>query len=167
MMERRNSIMKRKNNTNLGFTLVEMMAVLLIIALLAGLAGTAFLGQIDKAKKKATQADLVTLRNAVTMFKMDTGFYPSEEVGLIELIEQPMDLEGWAEGGYLEETTLPEDGWGNDFVYLLEPGDGKPFVIISYGADGKEGGDGNDTDLTSNNLEGTSDVDMGAEPEVF
>lgn len=155
--------MKNKNYKNSGFTLVEMMAVLLIIALLAGLAGNAFLGQIDKAKKQSTQADLVTLRNAVTMFKMDTGYYPSEEVGLIELVEQPMDLEGWSEGGYLEEMSLPQDGWGNEFVYILDPGDGKPFVIISYGADGKEGGDGFDTDLTSNNLEGTSESDMGGE----
>lgn len=155
--------MRKKHYKNDGFTLVEMMAVLLIIALLAGLASTAFLGQMDKAKKKTTQADLVTLRNAVTMFKMDTGYYPSEEVGLIELIEQPMDLEGWAPGGYLEETSLPKDGWGNEFVYMLDPGDGKPFVIISYGADGKEGGDGYDVDLTSNNLEGIDETGMGTE----
>ena len=157
--------MKKRNHENRGFTLVEMMAVLLIIALLAGLAGTAFLGQLDKAKRKSTQADLVTLRNAVMMFKMDTGHFPSEDVGLIELIEQPMDLEGWAPGGYLQEKSLPRDGWGNDFDYILDPGDGSPFVIISYGADGQEGGEGYDEDISSNNLEGTNEGDMGTEDD--
>ena len=157
--------MNKKEHKKNGFTLVEMMAVLLIIALLAGLAGTSFLGQIDKAKVKTTKADLVTLRNAVTNFKMDTGFYPSEEVGLIELVEQPMDLNNWTPGGYLQETTIPKDGWGNDFIYLLDPGDGKPFVIMSYGADGKEGGDGYDADISSNNLEGTTS-EYGMEPEA-
>jgi len=157
--------METKKYNKSGFTLVEMMAVLLIIALLAGLAGTSFLGQIDKAKVKTTKADLVTLRSAVTQFKMDTGYYPSEEVGLIELVEEPMDLDGWAPGGYLQEITIPKDGWGNDFVYLLDPGDGKPFVIISYGADGKEGGEDYDADISCNNLEGTSSG-YGTESDV-
>jgi len=155
--------MKKRTHKNQGFTLVEMMAVLLIIALLAGLAGNAFLGQIDKAKVKTTKVDLVTLRNAVTNFYMDTGHYPSEEVGLIELVEEPMDLEGWTPGGYLQGTTLPKDGWGNDFVYFLDYGDGKPFVIFSYGKDGQEGGDGYDRDISCNNLEGTDETDMGTE----
>ncbi len=144
--------MNKRAYKNRGFTLIEMMAVLLIIALLSSLAGVAFLGKIDDAKVKTTKADLVTLRNAVIQFKMDTGYYPSEEVGLIELIEQPMDLNNWSPGGYLTETVLPKDGWGNDFYYLLDAGDGKPFVIFSYGADGQEGGDGYDTDISCNNL---------------
>jgi general secretion pathway protein G len=147
--------MKKQTHKIQGFTLVELMAVLLIIALLAGLAASNFMGQIDKAKVKATKANLVTLRNAVMQFKMDTGYYPSEEVGLEELVVQPMDLEGWAPGGYLQETVVPQDAWKNDFVYLLNPESGKPFVIISYGADGKEGGEGYDADIYSDNLEGT------------
>lgn len=149
--------MKKKNGKNDGFTLIEMMAVLLIIALLAGLASTAFLGKIDEAKVKTTKANLVTLRNAVLNFKMDTGYFPSEEVGLIELIEQPMDLEGWVPGGYLQETVLPQDGWGHDFDYILNPESGKAFDIISYGADGKEGGDGYDADISCNNLSGSGE----------
>ena len=147
--------MKKQTHKIQGFTLVELMAVLLIIALLAGLAASNFMGQIDKAKVKATKANLVTLRNAVMQFKMDTGYYPSEEVGLEELVVQPMDLEGWAPGGYLQETVVPQDAWKNDFVYLLNPESGKPFVIISYGADGKEGGEGYDADIYSDNLEGS------------
>jgi len=76
-----------------------------------------------------------------------------------------MDLDGWAPGGYLQEITIPKDGWGNDFVYLLDPGDGKPFVIISYGADGKEGGEDYDADISCNNLEGTSSG-YGTESDV-
>jgi len=149
--------MTKKTHKQYGFTLVELMAVLLIIALLAGLAATNFMGQTDKAKVTTTKATLATLHQAVNMFKLDTGYYPSEEVGLIELIEQPMDLSGWAPGGYLEQTSVPRDAWKNDFIYMLNPESGKPFVIISYGADGKEGGTGYDADIESTNLEGASE----------
>jgi general secretion pathway protein G len=143
----------RQTRKNEGFTLVELMAVLLIIALLAGLAATNFMGQTDKAKVITTKADLKTLHNAVNMFKLDTGRYPSEDVGLIELIEQPTDVEGWNPEGYLGTTSLPRDAWKNDFVFMLNPESGKPFVIISYGADGKEGGEGYDMDLYSTDTE--------------
>ena len=159
--------MKKHKHTIQGFTLVELMAVLLIIALLAGLAATNFMGQTDKAKVTTTKATMATLHQAVNMFKLDTGYYPSEEVGLIELVEQPMDLEGWAPGGYLEQTNVPKDAWKNDFVYLLDPESGKPFVIISYGADGKEGGDGYDADIYSTNLDGSEDTTYGGEDTMY
>jgi general secretion pathway protein G len=89
------------------------------------------------------------LHSAVIQFKLDTGRYPAEEAGLQELIEQPTDVTGWNTGGYLETTTLPKDAWGNEFVYQLMPESGKPFVIISYGANGEEGGETYDTDLYS------------------
>lgn len=126
-----------------GFTLVELMAVLLIVALLAGLAAKSFMGQTEKAKVIATKADLKTLHAAVNMFKLDTGRYPSEDMGLIELVEEPTDVTGWNREGYLETTDIPTDAWGNEFIYMLNPESGKPFVIISYGADGKEGGEEN------------------------
>ena len=143
----------RHNCKNRGFTLVEIMAVLLIIGLLAGLAAKNFMGQTEKAKVTITKATLKTLHGAVNMFKLDTGAYPSEDVGLIELIEQPADLTGWDPEGYLESTDVPRDAWKNDFVYMLNPENGKPFVIISYGADGKEGGEGNDMDLWSTDVD--------------
>ncbi|MCE5185473.1 MAG: type II secretion system major pseudopilin GspG [Planctomycetaceae bacterium] len=138
---------------NRGFTLVEIMAVLLIIGLLAGIAAKNFMGQTEKAKVTVTKATLKNLHAAVNMFKLDTGVYPSEDVGLIELIEQPADLQGWNAEGYLEGTDVPRDAWKNDFVYMLNPENGKPFVIISYGADGKEGGEGNDMDLWSTDVD--------------
>lgn len=143
----------KQNRKNKGFTLVEIMAVLLIIGLLAGIAAKNFMGQTEKAKVTVTKATLKTLHGAVNMFKLDTGVFPSEDVGLIELVEAPTDLTGWNSDGYLESTEIPKDAWKNEFVYMLNPENGKPFVIISYGADGKEGGEGNDMDLWSTDVE--------------
>ncbi|MCK5175341.1 MAG: type II secretion system major pseudopilin GspG [Planctomycetes bacterium] len=135
-----------KNNTDKkrnAFTLVEVMAVLVIIGLLAAVAVQNFMGTTDKARVKTTQANLKVLHEQVQMFKLDTGRYPSEEAGLMELIEEPTDVDDWQPGGYIDSTELPPDGWKNDFVYQLDPESGKPFVVISYGADGEEGGEGN------------------------
>lgn len=136
-----------------GFTLVELMVVMLIVALLAGIAATNFMGQSEKAKVTATKATLKALQSAVNMFKLDTGRYPTEDLGLLELVEQPTDVTGWTPGGYLETTQVPMDAWKNEFIYQLNPESGKPFVIISYGADGKEGGEEYDADLYSTDVE--------------
>ncbi|MHC5192016.1 MAG: type II secretion system major pseudopilin GspG [Planctomycetota bacterium] len=159
--------MNRKQTNKIGgFTLVELMAVLLIIALIAGLAAKSFMGSTEKAKVVTTKATLSTLHGAVNMFKLDTVHYTSEEMGLIELIEQPMDLEDWAPAGYLEQTSIPKDAWKNEFMYFRNPESGKPFVIISYGADGQEGGEGYNRDIESTNLDGSSSDSMyGGEAE--
>ncbi|MBL7215013.1 MAG: type II secretion system major pseudopilin GspG [Phycisphaerae bacterium] len=141
--------MNKNTRTRKAFTLVELMAVLLIVALLAGLAAKSFMGQTEKAKVITTKATLKVLHGAVNMFKLDTGRYPNEDMGLLELVEEPTDVEGWNSEGYLESTDIPRDAWKNDFIYMLNPESGKPFVIISYGADGKEGGE-----------EGTYDYDL-------
>jgi len=140
---------KRKTALRKGFTMVELMAVLIIISLLAMVVVRNFVGQTDKARIITTKASLRLLHQAVTQFKMDTGRFPTEEEGLVALIEQPSDVTGWEPGGYLETTQIPQDGWGNDFIYELYPESGKPFVIKSLGADGEEGGEDNDADLLS------------------
>jgi general secretion pathway protein G len=129
--------------------MIEIMAVIVIIGILAGIVAVSVVGKIDKARVISTKASLKMLHSAVIQFKLDTGRYPTEEAGLQELIEQPTDVTGWNTGGYLETTSLPKDAWGNDFVYQLLPESGKPFVIISYGANGEEGGEGYDADLYS------------------
>ena len=132
-----------------GFTMIELMAVLIILGLLFAVVARNFVGQTDKARVTTTRANLKILHDAVKSFKMDTGRYPTEEEGLDVLIHTPMDVSGYQEGGYLDQTKLPVDGWDRDFVYELYPENGMPFVIKSYGADGQEGGEGYDADLLS------------------
>jgi len=140
---------RTKHNTRKGFTMVELMAILIIIGLLATLVVTKVASKIDQARVTTTKANLKLLHAAVNQFKMDTGRFPSEDLGLTELIEQPSDITNYEPGGYLETTEIPKDGWGNEFVYELYPESGKPFVIKSYGADGEEGGEEYDGDLYS------------------
>jgi general secretion pathway protein G len=138
-----------KRQTRKAFTMVELMAMLIIIGLLATLVVTKVASKIDDAKVTTTRANLKVLHAAVNQFKMDTGRFPTEEEGLNALIEKPSDVEKYEEGGYLETTTIPKDAWRHDFIYELYPESGKPFVIKSYGADGEEGGDGINKDLYS------------------
>ena len=132
-----------------AFTMVELMAVLIIIGLLMGIVAKNFMGHTDKARVINTKANLKVLHQAVQEFKMYSGRYPTEDEGLYALIEQPTDVENWEPGGYLESTELPVDAWGREFVYQLNPPSGKPFVVISYGADGEFEGEGYDADLYS------------------
>lgn len=130
---------QRKRYVRHGFTMVELMAILIIIGLLATVVVTKVASKIDQARITTTKANLKILHSAVNQFKMDTGRFPSEELGLLELIEQPTDVINWEPGGYLETTELPPDGWGNEFKYELYPESGKQFVIRSFGPDGEEG----------------------------
>jgi general secretion pathway protein G len=139
----------KKRDVRKGFTMVELMAVLVILGLLMAVVVRNFVGTTDKARVTTTKASLKSLHFAVNQFKMDTGQYPTEEEGLTVLIAPPPDVENYQPGGYLETTDIPQDGWGREFFYQLWPESGKPFAIISYGADGEEGGEGYDADLYS------------------
>jgi len=129
--------------------MVELMAVLIILGLLATVVVRNFVGQVDRSKKTTTRANLRLLHSAVNEFYMNNNRYTTEEEGLYALIEQPMDVENWPVGGYLDTTDIPTDGWGRDFIYELYPESGKPFVIKSLGADGEEGGEDYNEDLLS------------------
>jgi general secretion pathway protein G len=149
MKKIRNPKSEIRNLKYRAFTMIEIMAVIVIIGILAGIVAVNVVGRIDKARVTTTKANLKLLHSAVIQFKLDTGRYPGEDMGLLELIEEPTDVTGWAEGGYLNTTDIPKDAWGNDFIYQIYPESGKPFVVISYGADGEEGGEGYNADLYS------------------
>jgi len=104
---------------------------------------------INRTRITTTKANLKSLNMAVNRFKMDTGRFPNDEEGLMALIKKPSDVTNYAPGGYLDTTEMPRDAWGRDFIYKRFPESGKPFVIMSYGADGEKGGQGYDADLLS------------------
>ncbi len=139
----------RKRQVRTGFTMVELMAVLIILGLLAGVVVKNFVGQTERAKVTTTKASLRQLASAVNQFYMDTNRYPAEDEGLYALIEPPSDVQNFQPGGYLDTTDVPTDGWGNEFIYELYPESGKPFVIKSLGADSQDGGEGYNADLLS------------------
>lgn len=127
-----------------GFTLLELLVVLLIIALLAAYVGPKLFSQVDKAKVKATQAQMTTLANALTQFRLDTGRYPSQEEGLDVLVAPARGVEAW-NGPYLAKA-VPKDGWGHAYRWNVPGRDGEA-EIVSLGRDGREGGEGVDGDL--------------------
>jgi general secretion pathway protein G len=143
--------MKDRRNTkkNSGFTMIELMAVLIIMGLLFAVVAGKFVSQTDDARVRTTKASLKTLHSLVTQFKMDSTRYPFAEEGLDVLINQPMGVENYPEGGYIETTEIGTDGWGREFIYEEYPESGKPFVIKSLGADGEPGGEKYDADLLS------------------
>jgi general secretion pathway protein G len=130
---------ERKKRVRYGFTMVELMAMLIIIGLLATLVVTKVASKIDQARVTTTKANLKALHAAVNQFKMDTNRFPAEDEGLMALVEQPPDVLNWEPGGYLETTEISPDGWGNEFIYELYPESGKQFAIRSMGPDGEEG----------------------------
>ncbi len=132
-----------------GFTMVELMAVLIILGLLAAVVVRNFVGRVDDARVKVTKASLRQLHTAINEFHMDTGRWPTEQEGLTVLVQQPTDVTGWRTGGYIETVEVPKDGWGRDFIFELLPESGRPFAIKSLGADGQEGGEAYNADLLS------------------
>jgi general secretion pathway protein G len=129
-----------------GFTLVELIVVVIIIGLLAGLVLPQFIRQEEKAKVKTTQAQIELLGTALDTFRLDIGRYPTTEEGLQALRQKPGVLERW-DGPYLKKD-VPPDPWGRPYMYK-SPGQHGPYEIISYGADGAPGGDGDNRDITS------------------
>ncbi len=129
-----------------GFTLVEIMVVVIIIGILATLVIANVVGQSDRARVKVTKAMLTTVASQLDIFKLDHNRYPDALEDLMTPPNYITKTENWPQGGYLKEQ--PMDGWGNKLVYRRGASSAtRPFELISYGADGKEGGDGFDADI--------------------
>jgi len=135
-----------------GFTLIEIMVVVIILGLLAGLVLPRILGQEEKAKVETAKVQIRSLESALDAFKLDNGFYPTTDQGLDALINKPAAgriPNNWREGGYLKPARIPKDPWGKDYVYLSPGNEGREYDIISYGADNEPGGEGNNADIES------------------
>lgn len=132
----------------LGFTLLEMLVVLVIIGLLAGLVGPRLFSQVDKSKLTTTATQVKMLRGAVESLRLDIGRYPTPEEGLSLLSKPPADAAQAARwrGPYLDGA-LPEDPWNHPYQYAVPGADGQPFALYSFGADGKRGGTGDAADI--------------------
>lgn len=131
-----------------GFTLLEMLVVLVIIGLIAGLVGPRLFSKVDSSKVQAAGVQIKLLRGAVETLRMDVGSYPTPDVGLAVLVTPPADpaMRSRWKGPYLDEA-VPLDPWGQPYIYQVPGEEGRPFSIISLGADGKPGGEGNDADI--------------------
>jgi len=137
----------RKSDTA-GFTLIEIMAVVLIIGLLSTIVGVSIFAQVDKGRITAASVQIANLESVLELYRMDSARYPTTEQGLDALINEPDDARNYPPGGYLQKRRVPEDPWGNPYEYE-QPGQNNShsFDIWSFGADGKSGGDGVDADI--------------------
>ena len=135
-----------------GFTLIELMVVIIILGLLAAIVMPRIVGETDKARYGAALAQMRILEDALKRYKLDNGVFPTTEQGLEALVRRPTSgvlPRGWPEGGYLDKQEIPRDPWGNPYIYI-SPGQHSPdYDIKSLGADGVEGGDGYNADIES------------------
>ncbi|GAB4174791.1 MAG: type II secretion system major pseudopilin GspG [Geothermobacteraceae bacterium] len=136
-----------------GFTLIEILVVVLILGILAGIVVPRLLDKPEEARRTKAAVQIRGLEEALAIFKLDNGFYPDTEQGLEALVEKPATGRippRWRAGGYIKK--IPKDPWGNDYIYI-SPGSHGDFDLSSYGADGQPGGDGDDADINGWELE--------------
>ena len=140
------SSIQRVSNLQSGFTLIEIMVVIVILAILAGLVVPKVVGQSDKARVKTTETALSTVSNALDMYKVDNSRYPTTAQGLEALTTPPAEAKNYPDGGYIKGG-YPTDGWENELQYVAPGSEGRPYDLFSLGADGEQGGEGQDADL--------------------
>lgn len=136
--------MKRQKR---AFTLMEMLVVVLILAILAALIVPRVVNRTGDAKRAKAASDIATLTSLLSQYKVDTDQFPTSEQGLMALRVQPGDVNGWR--GPYSQKDIPGDPWQNEYFYESPGPDGQDFTIISYGADGAPGGEGDASDITS------------------
>lgn len=138
---------KRRRNDQRGFTLVELLVVMVILGLLASLVLPNFFRQGAKARVGVARTQIAQIGTALDAYALDTGRYPTDGEGLEALIEAPGDAKNW-DGPYLKKA-VPKDPWGNEYMYSTGGATGA-YVLSSHGADGKSGGEGDNADISSN-----------------
>jgi len=141
-----------KPRTQSGFTIMEVLVVLIIITILAGIVGVNVLPKLGESKVKAVQVQIKNLKAAVNLYRVEQNHVPDQSEGLQALVERPAGLDGkhkYPEGGYLDSPAVPLDPWGQAYIYLQPGRKDQRFEIISYGADGEPGGEDEDADISS------------------
>lgn len=138
---------KRRDN-NAGFTLVELLVVLVILGLVMGLVGPRVLNYLTSSRERAAGLQISSFKSALDLFFLDTGRYPTASEGLPALVTRPASVQNW-NGPYLQQNAVPADPWGNPYRYVA-PSRNERYRIVSNGADGQEGGSGSNADITSN-----------------
>lgn len=147
-MPMRSACVSRSDPGARGFTLIEVMIVMVIIAMLAALVGPRLLSALSSSKVKATRIQIETLSNAVDTFHLDVGRFPAQQEGLTVLVTNPQGspIPAWR-GPYLKKMKVPNDEWARPFIYEIPSKHGMGFDLYSLGADGKPGGSGDDADI--------------------
>lgn len=130
-----------------GFTLLELLIVMIIIGLLAALIGPKMIGRVGESRQTVAKQQVEGFGSALEMYKLDTTKYPTQEQGLEALVSEPQGVNNW-KGPYLKKKFIPKDPWGNEYIYTY-PGANGDYDIVSYGADGNTGGDDEDKDVAS------------------
>ena len=143
----RDKILHKRTNLVSGFTLIELLIVMVIIGLLAAFVVPKLIGRVGESKQTAAKAQIELISTAIEMYKLDTGKYPSQETGLQSLNTKPSDVQSW-KGPYMKKDKIPKDPWGAAYVYKY-PGTHGDYDLVSYGADGSEGGSGDNSDIAS------------------
>jgi general secretion pathway protein G len=141
----------KKGRGERGFTLIELMVVIVILGILAGLIIPRIMGRPDEARRAKARLQIESIETALKLYKLDNGNYPTTEQGLQALVEQPSIgaiVKNWRQGGYLEKGKVPKDPWDKDFVYI-SPGAHGDYDFSSLGADGEPGGEGKNKDINS------------------
>lgn len=128
-----------------GFSLMELLVALVILALIMGVVGPRVIGYLSRAKSQTAETQVRNMQGALDLFLLDVGRYPTEEEGLRALVAAPANAPGWA-GPYLEEDEVPADPWGRPYLYATGS-DGLRVRVFSLGRDGAEGGTGEDADI--------------------
>ena len=143
--------MRKIRRNERGFTLIELMVVIVILGILAGLIVPRIMGRPDEARKAKARIQIESLETALKLYKLDNGNYPSTEQGLQALVEPPAagaPLKNWRQDSYLEKGKVPKDPWDNEFVYI-SPGVHGDYDLSSRGADGEAEGEGKNKDINS------------------